>query len=41
MKEMLANSKDLVFAENNVKILSALTPENEKEIKLLAEELSK
>lgn len=41
MKEMLANSKDLVFAENNVKILSALTPENEKEIELLAEELSK
>lgn len=41
MKEMLANSKDLVFAEHNVKILSALTPENEKEIELLAEELSK
>ncbi len=41
MKEMLANSKELVFAENNVKILSALTPENEKEIELLAEELSK
>lgn len=41
MKEMLANSKELVLAENNVKILSALTPENEKEIELLAEELSK
>lgn len=41
MKEMLANSKDLVFAEHNVKILSALSPENEKEIELLAEELSK
>ena len=39
MAKMLENSKNLTFAENNVKILSALSAESEKQIELLAEEL--
>lgn len=39
MKEMFAASKDIDFAEQNVKIVSSLSAENEKEIENLANEL--
>ena len=39
MREMLSGSKNLTFAENNVKILSAMTAENEQTIEKLALEL--
>ena len=39
MKGMLENSKNLVYCENNVKILSALNEESEKQLDALAEEL--
>ncbi len=39
MQEMLADSKDLTFAENSVKIMSAVSEKNKEEIQLLAEEL--
>ena len=41
MKKMLANSKDIRYTENNVKIFSALNEENRKQIAALAEELTK
>ena len=41
MKKMLANSKDIRYTENNVKIFSALNDENRKQIAALAEELMK
>ena len=41
MTKMLEGAKDLTFAENNVKILSAMTAENEAQIEALAEELCK
>lgn len=41
MKNLLEPCKDLTFAENTVKILSAMTEENEKQIELLANELIK
>lgn len=41
IKSMFADSKDIVFAENTVRIFSSLSPENEKETELLAEEFSK
>lgn len=40
MKEMFAKSKNLTFAENEVKILSALNQESEKQIFELAKELA-
>lgn len=39
MSKMLENSKDLTFAENSVKILSALNDESREKIDALAEEL--
>lgn len=39
IKAMLEKCKNLTFTETNVKILSALSPENENEIKALAKEL--
>lgn len=39
MKEMLSKSKNLVFAENEVKILSALNDESEKQLEKMADEL--
>ncbi len=39
MSKMLENSKDLTFAENSVKILSALNNESREKIDALAEEL--
>ena len=39
MIKMLENSKDLTFAENSVKILSALNDESREKIDALAEEL--
>ena len=39
MKEMLASSKNLTFAENGVKILSALSDENKQQIEALSDEL--
>ena len=39
IKTMLEKCKNLTFTETNVKILSALSPENENEIKALAKEL--
>ena len=39
MKEMLAKSKNLTLAENDVKIMSALNSESEKQINALANEL--
>ena len=39
MTKMLEGSKDLTFAENTVKIFSALTDENRQQIKALAKEL--
>ena len=41
MKGMLEKSQNLVFTENNVKILSALTDANKAELAALADELSK
>ena len=41
MAKMLEESKNLTFAENNVKILSALSAESKAQIEVLAEELSK
>ena len=40
MKEKLAKSKKLTYAENNITILSAMTQENVKQIGKLADELS-
>ena len=39
MAKMLENSKNLTYAENDVKLFSALSAESEKQIELLAEEL--
>ncbi|MBR4290936.1 MAG: FprA family A-type flavoprotein [Oscillospiraceae bacterium] len=39
MARMLEGSKNLTYVENNVKILSALSAESEKQIEALAEEL--
>ncbi len=39
MRGMLEKSKNLTFAENTVKILSAVTEENKEQIAKLAEEL--
>ena len=41
MKSMLENSKNLVYAETEVKILSALNDESEKQLDALADELCK
>ena len=41
MKGMLEKCKNLTFTENNVKIMSAVSGQNQKEIELLAEELNK
>ena len=41
MKKMLENSKNLTFAENTVKIFSAMNEKNVAEIDALVEELSK
>ena len=41
MKGMLGKSKNLSYAETEIKIISALTDENRDQIRLLAEELSK
>ena len=41
MKGMLENSKDLTFAENTVKIISALNEESKNQVLMLAEELCK
>ena len=41
MKGMLENSKNLHYAENEVKILSALNAESEKQLDALADELCK
>jgi len=41
MKEMLSNSKNLTFTENNVRILSALNDESIAQIDALSEELCK
>ncbi len=41
MKEMLANSKNLIFAETSVKIMSAVSEENLAQIEALADELCK
>ena len=41
MREKFANSKNVVFAENTVKILSAVNKENEAQIDALAEEMLK
>jgi len=41
MKKLLANSKEISYAENTVKIFSAVNDENRKQIAALAEELSK
>ncbi len=41
MKKMLEGSKNLTFAENNVKILSALSDDSRAQIEKLAEELCK
>ena len=39
MKDMLAGSKNLTFAENGVKILSALSDQNKQQIEALSDEL--
>ena len=39
MEKMLEGSKNLTYAENDVKLFSALSAESEKQIELLAEEL--
>ncbi len=41
MLKMLDNSKNITYAENNVKIMSALNTESESQIDALAEELCK
>ena len=41
MKGMLEKCKNLTYTENNVKIMSAVSEQNQKEIELLAEELNK
>lgn len=41
MKAMLEKSKNLTYAENEVKIISALNEESEKQLEALAEELCK
>ena len=41
MKQMLEKSKNLTFAENTVKILSALSSESKEQIDLLSKELCK
>ena len=41
MKVMLEKSKNLTYAENEVKIISALNEESEKQLEALAEELCK
>ncbi len=41
MKSMLEKSKNLTYAENEVKIMSALNEESEKQLEALAEELCK
>ena len=41
MKGMLERSKNLTYAENEVKIMSALNEESEKQLEALAEELCK
>ena len=41
MRKMLEGSRRLTFAENNVKIFSALSEENLRQIEALAEELTK
>lgn len=41
MRNMLNDCKELSFAENTVTILSAMKPENETQLEMLAEELSK
>ena len=41
MRKMLEGSKNLSFAENNVKILSALSDESRAQIEALAQELCK
>ena len=41
MRKMLENSKNLIYAENEVKILSSMNDENEKELEALAKELCK
>ena len=40
MKSMLEGSKNITFAENNVRILSAMTEENKAQIEALANELA-
>jgi len=39
MKEMLSKSQNLTFANTEVKILSAMSEDNKKQIALLADEL--
>ncbi len=39
MKEMFSKSKEITFAENNVRILSALNEESRKQLEALADEL--
>ena len=39
MKDKLANSKDITWTENNVRILSSVSDENIEQIKALAKEL--
>ena len=41
MKAMLEKSKNLTYAESEVKILSALNADSTAQIKALAEELAK
>ena len=41
MKSMLEKSKNLSYAETEVKILCAMNEENKEQIKALAEELAK
>ena len=41
MKSMLENSKNLIFTDTTVKIMSALSEESEKQLESLAEELCK
>ena len=41
MRAALEKCKDITYAETPVKILSAMTKENEKEVAALAEELCK
>ena len=41
MQDMLKDAKNLTFAENTVKIMSALNDDSRAQIKALAEELCK